>query len=77
MPSAHDSVDELLIHEPLLHIEINPSLPCGVDGCGRPTHYGRVEPDPTCDTLWSVLPICEEHQTRLAAAAAKSLADQH
>ncbi len=68
MPSAHDSVHNLLIHDLLLRIEINPPLPCGIDGCARLARSARVERDPRFSSLWSLLPICETHQMSLAAA---------
>lgn len=75
MPSAHDSVHNLPTHDILLRIEINPPLPCGIDGCRRPASGGRVELDPRCGSLWSLLPICEEHQMILAAAATNLAGD--
>ncbi len=69
MPSAHDSVHDRLIQDILLRVEINPPLPCGIDGCGLPARCGRVERDPRFGSLWNLLPICEAHQESLAAAA--------
>ena len=70
MSPARDSVYDPLLHDSLLRIEINPPLPCGIDSCGRPARYGRVERDPGFASLWSLLPICEEHQMSLATGAA-------
>ncbi len=75
MPSAHDSIHNHPIHDILLRIEINPPLPCGIDGCRRPAHCGRVELDAHCGSLWNLLPICEEHQISLAAAVANLTGD--
>jgi hypothetical protein len=70
MPERHDSADQdLPIYDTLLRIEINPPLPCGIDGCVRLARSARVERDPRFGLLWNLLPICEAHQMSLAAGA--------
>lgn len=69
MPESPDSAENPLIHDTLLRVEINPPLPCGIDGCGRLTGSARIERDPRFGLLWNLLPICEAHQLSLAAGA--------
>lgn len=65
---------DLVAGDSLLRIEINPSLPCGIGGCGQPSHYARIERDLRYDALWRLLPICEAHLLSLDEAAARASA---
>lgn len=69
MPPASHSVLKTKQCDSLRRIEINPPLPCGVAHCGRLAHTGHIECDPETGALWRLLPVCDEHLTRLAAAA--------
>ncbi|HZC06760.1 MAG TPA: hypothetical protein VE338_14080 [Ktedonobacterales bacterium] len=72
MASDHD----LSAGDSLMRIEINPPLPCGISGCGRPAHCARIERDLRYDSLWRLLPICEAHLRSLDAAAGRSIASE-
>ena len=49
------------VDKTFLAVEINPPLPCGYNCCGRQARRCLVERDQQIGTLWSLLPICEEH----------------
>src|SRR5260221_465531 len=36
---------------PLVRLHLDPSLPCGLHGCGQPAATGLAEPDPECPGL--------------------------
>lgn len=61
--------DDFSANDSLLRVEVNPPLPCGIRDCGRPARFACIERDPRYVALWRLLPICELHQARLAAAA--------
>jgi hypothetical protein len=68
-PTAHDTASDQITDDAFVRIQLDPPLPCGIDTCGRLTHWGQVEREPGCDSLWRLLPICEAHMLSLASAA--------
>ena len=51
---------------PLMRLHLDPSLPCGLHGCGQPAATGLAEPDPECAGLWLLLPLCTACRQRLS-----------
>ncbi len=50
-------------------IQINPPLPCGFSGCGRPATVALAEPSPDDPALWQLLPVCDTCMTQVQATA--------
>lgn len=48
-----------------VRVRVQPSLPCGMSGCGRQATMALAEPDRMQGGLWSLLPICDVCAARL------------
>lgn len=69
MSPARDVPYDSQADEAFWGIEINPPLPCGYNCCGHPARRCLAERNPQVHSLWTMLPVCEEHAALIAASA--------
>jgi hypothetical protein len=53
----------------LVHIRIDPALPCCIPGCGHSATSALAEPEPGDHALWQLLPVCDVCMARLQERA--------
>lgn len=61
---------------PLLRLQLDPPLPCGMPHCGNLAHSALAELDPRSPGLWQVLPQCEACAAAAAITAKRVVATE-